>query len=173
RFCSASPSRHLTKTTSSRIRRPDKTVSFSCLPASRPSNWRNSAGIGSMIPSGSARCVRRLPSPAQPLLAPADSSSPDRPMAKEEHAHLYLGRSGQFAVMSELLYRRRNTAIPEVDVGDDVFVVRDKDDIVTRVQVKSANATAQHGGYFAQFSIPLLQLKKTDPPLFVYIFPVR
>ena len=67
-------------------------------------------------------------------------------MAKEEHAHLYLGRSGQFAVMSELLYRRRNTAIPEVDVGDDVFVVRDKDDIVTRVQVKSANAAAQHGG---------------------------
>lgn len=94
-------------------------------------------------------------------------------MAKDEHAHLYIGRSGQLAVMSELLYRRRNTAIPEVDVGDDVLVVRDEENTVTRVQVKSANATAQHGGYFAQFSIPLLQLSKWLPFSFVYIFPVR
>jgi len=94
-------------------------------------------------------------------------------MAKEEHARLYFGRSGQLAVMSELLYRRRNAAIPEVDVGDDVFVVRDEEDTVTRVQVKSANASPQHGGYFAQFSVPLLQLKNPNPPLFVYILPVR
>jgi hypothetical protein len=94
-------------------------------------------------------------------------------MAKEEHARLYFGRSGQLAVMSELLYRRRNTAIPEVDVGDDVFVVRDEEDKVTRVQVKAANANPQHGGYFAQFNVPLLQLKNPKPPLFVYIFPVR
>src|SRR5439155_16162614 len=128
---------------------------------------------GSMIPSGSAWYVRRPPCPGHPLLGLANPPSPDLGMAKDEHARLYFGRSGQLAAMSELLYRRRNAAIPEVDVGDDVFVVRDEDDIVTRVQVKSANATAQHGGYFAQFSIPLLQLKKTDPPLFVYIFPVR
>src|SRR3954453_1508032 len=94
-------------------------------------------------------------------------------MAKEEHARLYFGRSGQLAVMSELLCRRRNAAIPEVDVGDDVFVVRDEDENVTRVQVKSANATAQQGGYFAQYSIPLRHLEKPDPPVFVYIFAVR
>src|SRR5439155_23035933 len=102
-----------------------------------------------------------------------DPPSPDLGMAKDEHARLYFGRSGQLAVMSELLYRRRNAAIPEVDVGDDVFVVRDEEDIVTRVQVKSANATVQHGGYFAQFSIPLSQLRIRKPLSFVYIFPVR
>jgi hypothetical protein len=94
-------------------------------------------------------------------------------MAKEEHARLYFGSSGQLAAMSELLCRGRNVAIPEVDVGDDVFVVREEEESVTRVQVKSANASGQHGGYFAQFSIPLLQLEKPDPPPFVYIFPVR
>src|SRR5229473_323045 len=94
-------------------------------------------------------------------------------MAKEERARLYFGRSGQLAVMSEVLYRRRNAAIPEVDVGDDVFVVCDEEENVTRVQGKSANATLQQGGYFVQFSIPLSQLKQTDPEGFVYIFPVR
>lgn len=32
---------------------------------------------------------------------------------------LYIGRSGQLAVMAEFLYRGYNVAIPEVDVGDD------------------------------------------------------
>lgn len=40
---------------------------------------------------------------------------------------LYVGRAGQLAVMAELLLRGYNVAIPEVDVGDDVFVVRDRD----------------------------------------------
>ena len=33
----------------------------------------------------------------------------------------YTGRSGQMAVMAELLFRRCNAAIPEVDVGTDVL----------------------------------------------------
>jgi len=94
-------------------------------------------------------------------------------MAKEEHARLYLGSSGELAAMSELLYRGHNVAVPEVDVGDDVFVVPDEEESVTWVQVKSANATGQHGGYFAQFSIPLWQLRKPDLPPLVYILPVR
>ena len=35
----------------------------------------------------------------------------------------YTGRAGHLAVMAELLIRGWNTAIPEVDVGDDIFVV--------------------------------------------------
>ena len=57
----------------------------------------------------------------------------------------HVGKSGQLAVMSELLLRGYNVAMPEVDVGDDVFVVRDEEESVTRVQVKSANATGQQG----------------------------
>lgn len=36
--------------------------------------------------------------------------------------NLYVGRAGQMAVMSEFLVRGYNVAIPEVDVGDDIFV---------------------------------------------------
>jgi hypothetical protein len=58
------------------------------------------------------------------------------PNADEKHRLLYQGASGQMAVMSEFLFRLINVAVPEVDVGDDVFVVREKDEAVTRVQVK-------------------------------------
>jgi hypothetical protein len=40
--------------------------------------------------------------------------------------NLYLGKAGQFASMSYFLMRGWNVAIPEVDVGDDLFVVDDK-----------------------------------------------
>src|SRR5262249_41736184 len=107
-----------------------------------------------MIRSGNSSSARRLSFPAQSPLPRADPPSWNFRMAKEEHAKLYFGRSGELAAMSELLYRGHNVADPEVDVGDDVFVVRDEEDRVTRVQVKSANATGQHDGYIAQFSIP-------------------
>jgi hypothetical protein len=41
---------------------------------------------------------------------------------------LYLGRAAQLFVMSELLLRGYNVAIPEVDIGDDLLVIRDADD---------------------------------------------
>ena len=50
---------------------------------------------------------------------------------------LYTGRAGHLAVMAELLIRGWNTAIPEVDVGDDIFVVHDSDGNLHRVQVKT------------------------------------
>jgi len=46
--------------------------------------------------------------------------------------NLYLGRAGQLAVMSEFLTRGWNVAIPEVDIGDDIFVVRDSDGNLSR-----------------------------------------
>jgi hypothetical protein len=36
--------------------------------------------------------------------------------------HLYTGKSGQLAVMAELVSRGYNVAVPEVDAGDDIFV---------------------------------------------------
>jgi hypothetical protein len=54
--------------------------------------------------------------------------------------HLYTGKSGQLAVMAELVSRGYNVAVPEVDIGDDIFVVRDRDGQLSRVQVKTANA---------------------------------
>jgi hypothetical protein len=90
------------------------------------------------------------------------------------HQSLFTGRSGHLAVMAEFLHRGINVAIPEVDVGDDIFVVRGGDEAITRVQVKSANGTSQQdGSYFAQFNVPWTQLKTDDTPALVYVFAVR
>jgi hypothetical protein len=48
---------------------------------------------------------------------------------------LYLGLP---AVMSEFLTRGWNVAIPEVDIGDDIFVVQDDDGTMRRVQVETS-----------------------------------
>jgi hypothetical protein len=50
----------------------------------------------------------------------------------------YIGKAGQFAVMAELSFRGYNVAIPEIDVGDDVFVVNQTTGQLSRIQVKTA-----------------------------------
>ena len=37
----------------------------------------------------------------------------------------YLGKAGHLFIMSEFLMLGWNVAIPEVDIGDDIFVVQD------------------------------------------------
>src|SRR4051794_33366596 len=89
---------------------------------------------------------------------------------------LYTGRSGQLAVVAELLNRQRNVAIPEVDVGEDLFAFRDRvNEPVTRIQVKTANATRRKtaGRYSARFSVPFAQLDAPDEPALHYVFAVR
>lgn len=66
---------------------------------------------------------------------------------------LYVGRAGQMAVMAEFLARGYNVAIPEVDVGDDIFVVRDLSEQYSRIQVKTAMAKAKKTGYSARYSV--------------------
>jgi hypothetical protein len=41
--------------------------------------------------------------------------------------NLYIGKAGHLAVMSEFLMLGWNVAIPEVDTGEDIFVVQDDD----------------------------------------------
>lgn len=84
--------------------------------------------------------------------------------------NLYLGKAGQLAVMSYFLMRGWNVATPEVDVGDDLFVVDDKQGFFTRVQVKAAQAIERENGYSARFNIPLQQLEKAIDPEIHYVF---
>jgi hypothetical protein len=87
----------------------------------------------------------------------------------------YTGRSGQMAVMAELLDLGCNVAIPEVDVGKDLFAFQDEEEGVTHIQVKTAGKTqplATEGIYRAQIDVPLDQLKMTGPPLY-YVFAIR
>lgn len=90
-----------------------------------------------------------------------------------ERKNLYLGRAGQMAVMAEFLVRGWNAAIPEVDVGDDIFVVRDSDGNLSRIQVKTASSSVRKYGYSAQFNVSLSQLKSPITPELAYVFTVR
>ena len=87
--------------------------------------------------------------------------------------NLYLGKSGQFAIMSEFLARGWNTCTPDVDVGDDVLVLEDRNGQFKRVQVKTATASIRNNGYSAQFNIPIGQLRQSITPEIHYVFMVR
>jgi len=90
-----------------------------------------------------------------------------------DKSNLYIGRAGQLAVMSEFLLRGWNVALPEVDVGDDVFVVKDEGGDLFRIQVKTATSKPSGGGYTAQFAVSLSQLKTLRTPDLTYVFTVR
>jgi hypothetical protein len=86
--------------------------------------------------------------------------------------NLYVGKAGQLYVMSEFLMRGWNVAMPEVDTGDDIFVVEDENDTFYRVQVKTAQANERKKGYSVQFSISLQQLEEQDSSIY-FVFLIR
>ena len=57
----------------------------------------------------------------------------------------HFGRAGEYFAMSELLLRGWNVAVPVVDVGDDVFVIDDRDKTTLRAQVKTSAAEPASG----------------------------
>lgn len=75
--------------------------------------------------------------------------------------------------MSEFLTRGWNVAIPEVDIGDDIFVVQDDNGTLRRVQVKTSTSTTRQNGYSGQFNMSLSQLKKIADILVHFVFVVR
>jgi hypothetical protein len=75
--------------------------------------------------------------------------------------------------MSEFLTRGWNVAIPEVDIGDDIFVVQDDNGTLRRVQVKTSTSTLRQNNFSGQFNIPLSQLKNIANIPVHYVFVVR
>ncbi|HJT78223.1 MAG TPA: hypothetical protein VJ739_13550 [Gemmataceae bacterium] len=93
-----------------------------------------------------------------------------------KNRRLYTGHSGQRAVMAELLHRGCNVAVPEVDVGRDLYAFQDDEEDVTHIQVKTAgNARPRKtaGCYSAQIDVPLRQLQEQDIPPLHYAFAMR
>jgi hypothetical protein len=82
--------------------------------------------------------------------------------------NLYTGRSGQMAVMAEFLRRGYNVAVPEVDVGEDVLVIRDRDGRLSRVQVKAAIGKGTKGAS-GTFKVSLAQLEREHRPELHYV----
>jgi len=91
----------------------------------------------------------------------------------KKYYHLYLGKAGHLTVMSEFLTRGWNVAIPEVDIGDDIFVVQDNNGTLRRVQVKTSSSTPRESSFSGQFNIPLSQLRNITNILVHYVFIVR
>lgn len=84
-----------------------------------------------------------------------------------------MGKAGQLATMSYFLIRGWNVASPEVDVGDDLFVIEDKKGIFYRVQVKTSQAVERKGdNYSVRFHLPLAQLQNAIDPEIYYVFVV-
>lgn len=75
--------------------------------------------------------------------------------------------------MSGFLTRGWNVTIPEVDIGDDIFVVQDDNGTLRRVQVKTSASVKQAKGYKGQFNIPVKQLENITNVLIHYVFIVR
>ena len=76
-------------------------------------------------------------------------------------------------IMSEFLTRGWNVAIPEVDIGDDIFVVQDDNGTLRRVQVKTSTSTVRQSNFSGQFNVPLTQLKNIANIPVHYVFVVR
>ena len=85
----------------------------------------------------------------------------------------YLGKAGHLVVMSEFLMLGWNVAIPEVDVGDDIFVVRDDNGTLRRIQVKTSTSTHRKNGYSGQFSVSVNNLSNMSETPVHYVFLVR
>jgi hypothetical protein len=85
----------------------------------------------------------------------------------------YVGKAGQLAAMAEFLLRGYNVAMPEVDVGDDIFVVEDRRGQLWRIQVKTAVGKKRAYGYSGQFALSLSQLQHPKEPDLYYVFALR
>ncbi|GAA4403664.1 hypothetical protein GCM10023187_19950 [Nibrella viscosa] len=66
-----------------------------------------------------------------------------------------------------------NVAIPEVDTGDDIFVVQDDNGTLRRAQVKTSTSTRRESGFSGKFNVSLKNLRNITTILVHYVFIVR
>jgi hypothetical protein len=85
----------------------------------------------------------------------------------------YVGKAGQLAVMAEYLLRGYNVAMPEVDEGDDVFVVENRSGELWRVQVKTAIAQRRGKSWRGTYSVSVNQLETERKPNLYFVFALR
>jgi hypothetical protein len=88
-------------------------------------------------------------------------------------SHHYVARAGHLAVMAEFAWRGYNIAIPEIDVGDDVFVVNDKSGAMWRLQAKAASPKFQKHSTCFQFKVRQSSINRAQSPELHFIFALR
>lgn len=85
----------------------------------------------------------------------------------------YIGKAGQLAVMGELCLRGYNVAMPEIDKGDDIFVVNDESGAMWRLQVKTSLGSKQNTSKRFQFRLREDQIQTAQTPDLHYVFCMR
>lgn len=85
----------------------------------------------------------------------------------------YVGKAGHLAVMGELCLRGYNVSMPEIDKGDDVFVVKDESGAMWRLQVKTSLGSANKSSRRYQFRIKNGAIQKAQTPELHFIFVMR
>ena len=85
----------------------------------------------------------------------------------------FVGKAGHLAVMSEFAFRGYNVAMPEIDLGDDVFVVNDKTGSLWRIQVKTSRSRVQKKSEAFQFRIRDTAITTPQSPDLHFVFVMR
>lgn len=85
----------------------------------------------------------------------------------------YIGKAGHLAIMGELCLRGYNVSMPEIDKGDDVFVVNDTTGAMWRLQAKTSLGTAQRTSRRYQFRLRTNQITTAQTPELHYAFIMR
>jgi hypothetical protein len=85
----------------------------------------------------------------------------------------YVGKAGHLATMGELCLRGYNVAMPEIDKGDDVFVVRDDSGAMWRLQVKTSRGKKQKTSRAFGFRVKELSIATPQTPDLHFIFVMR
>lgn len=85
----------------------------------------------------------------------------------------HIGSSGQLALMSEFAYRGYNVSIPEIDQGDDAWVMDHGSGHAWRCQVKTSVPRSQKKSARFQFNIRMDQIKTALQPDVVFALVMR
>lgn len=87
----------------------------------------------------------------------------------------YTGRAGHLAVMSEFILRGYNVATPEIDIGDDLYVLNEITGEFWRVQVKSSTVARVNpsGSRLYAFRTRSEVIQKRRKPDSIFVFALR
>lgn len=81
----------------------------------------------------------------------------------------YIGKAGEHAVLSELLFRGYNAALMSVDVGVDIMA--NKNNGVFNIQVKTRNISTKHNAFY--FNLRIISFERHSAGRTFYIFILR
>jgi len=104
-----------------------------------------------------------------------EESKPDRIIEElelEEQKEIeggYIGKAGEHAVLSELLFRGYNAALMSVDVGVDIVATKDNETF--NIQIKTRNISKKHDAF--HFNLRIASFERHNAGRTFYVFILR